>query len=310
MPHPTDRTFLGKALWFCGLCLAYVALFALGTTLFPLKLEPSADPNQAGAALGGLFACALIDTSLLILWASRTRLRGFRRAAALTVALYGVKTFTSQLEALWFMPNVTGPMAPALFGMTLPLALLYPALVAKAFGSKAQPEEPVWRKPAASRGALALAWSVLSIFVYPTLFFTAGYFIAFQSAAVREFYGGALGDSFFSHMAGLLRTAPSIFPFEAFRGFLWILMMLPLIRTSTRAWLSDAVLTGAFLALVQNDVHLIPNPLMAPEIRLYHFIETASSNFVWGFLIVFGLRGWFERRRTSSAVAIQGRETP
>lgn len=300
MAENTGLSFGQTALRFVGLSLAYVVLFTLGTILFPLKLEPPPDPNQAGAALGGMLACALIDTFLLMLWAGRTRLRGVRRAAALALALYGVKTFTSQLEALWFMPNVTGPMAPALFGMTLPLALVYPALLAQAFGSKAAPEEPVWRKPPASHGALTLAWSVLSILVYPTLFFTAGYFIAFQSAVVREFYGGVMGSNFFSHMLGVFTSAPSLFPFEVFRGFLWILMMLPLIRTSRRGWLSDAVLTGAFLALVQNDVHFIPNPLMAPEVRLYHFIETASSNFIWGFLIVFGLRGWFEGQANKS----------
>ena len=37
--------------------------------------------------------------------------------------------------------------------------------------------------------------------------------------------------------------------------------------------------------LVQNDVHLIPNPLMPPVVQRFHFIETVSSNAVFAVLI-------------------------
>lgn len=138
-------------------------------------------------------------------------------------------------------------------------------------------------------------WATLSAVVYPALFWSAGYFVAFRSPAVREFYGGLLGDGFFGHLWGVFSKDPSVVPFEALRGLLWILLVLPLFRTSQGRWWTDALLVGATLALVQNDVHLLPNPLMAPEVRLYHFVETASSNFVWGFLLVALLRGWRER---------------
>jgi hypothetical protein len=35
---------------------------------------------------------------------------------------------------------------------------------------------------------------------------------------------------------------------------------------------------------VENDVHLLPNPLMPAAVRQMHFIETASSNFLYGLL--------------------------
>lgn len=279
-----------RALWFTGLLVLYVALFLIGAALFPVPAPPL-PPEEANQALGAMGVCALIDTALLGAWAARTRLRGWRRWAALAGAFYGVKTFTSQLEALWFMPNVTGAMAPALFAMTLPLALVFPIAVSAAFGRRGPGPEPAWQAPDLPRGQIIAHWALLAAVVYPALFFLAGYFIAFRSPAVREFYGDALGDSFFSHMSAALAADPTLYPFEVFRGWLWIAMVLPLIRTSNGSRTADALWVGAFLALVQNDVHLLPNPLMTPEIRLYHFVETASSNFVWGAAIVALLRG-------------------
>lgn len=289
--RPTLR-LLGR---FAALTLLYVVLFVLGTKLFPLSSVPPVDPAEANRTLLGLFGCAAIDTVLLGLWAARTRLRGWRRWAALAGAFYGVKTFSSQLEALWFMPNVTGPMAPSLFAMTLPVCLVFPLAVIAAFGQRGSADAPAWRAPTVPLGWAIADWATLSAVIYPALFWSAGYFIAFRSPVVREFYGGLLGDSFLGHLWGVFSKSPSVVPFEAFRGLLWILLVLPLFRTSRGRWWTDALLVGATLALVQNDVHLLPNPLMTPEVRLYHFVETASSNFIWGFLMVALLRGWRER---------------
>lgn len=272
-----------------ALVVLYVVLFSAGTALFPVDV-PS-DGVDPAAALLGVLGGAVLDTALLGAWAARTRLRGLRRWAALSLAFYGVKTLSSQLEALWFMPNVTAGMAPALFGMTLPLALLFPAAVAWAFGRRGPAEAPVWRAPAIPLSRAILGWTVLSAVVYPALFWSAGYFVAFQSPAVREFYGGLRGDGFFAHLGAVFAADPLVVPFEALRGLLWILFVLPLLRTSAGRWWVDALLVGLTLALVQNDVHLIPNPLMSPEIRLYHFVETASSNLVWGLAIGWVLRG-------------------
>jgi hypothetical protein len=50
--------------------------------------------------------------------------------------------------------------------------------------------------------------------------------------------------------------------------------------------LETAVAVGLLFSLVMNSSHLMPNPYMPPAVRLGHFIETASSNFFWGMLIV------------------------
>jgi hypothetical protein len=42
-------------------------------------------------------------------------------------------------------------------------------------------------------------------------------------------------------------------------------------------------------------VHLIPNPLMPPSVQWSHFIETASSNFIYAVILT-----WLMYRRHSS----------
>ncbi len=269
----------------------YLVLFMLGTALFPVPIGASPPQEEAGRALVGLLACAAIDTALLGAWVSRTRLRGWRRWLAVAAAFYGVKTFSSQLEAFWFMPNVTAGMGPSLLAMTLPLCLLFPIAVIAAFGARGGVEGPAWHAPAVPRWRTVVDWTVLSVLVYPALFWGAGYFVAYQSAEVRAFYGGFQGDGFFCHLAGVFAADPWVVPFEAARGLLWIAMMAPLIRTSGGRRRVDAVLVGLFLALVQNDVHLLPNPLMAPEVRWAHLMETASSNFLWGLVMTWVLHG-------------------
>jgi hypothetical protein len=39
-----------------------------------------------------------------------------------------------------------------------------------------------------------------------------------------------------------------------------------------------------------NTQLLLPNPLMPYEVRMTHLLETASSNFIFGFVLVWFLR--------------------
>jgi hypothetical protein len=45
------------------------------------------------------------------------------------------------------------------------------------------------------------------------------------------------------------------------------------------------LLVGLFTSLLPAAQLFIPNPYMPQEIAMIHFVETASSNFIWGMLI-------------------------
>jgi len=84
-----------------------------------------------------------------------------------------------------------------------------------------------------------------------------------------------------------LRADPGLFPFQIFRSLLWRLCALPVIRGSkvNAGW--TALLLGIMFTLPQNASHTIANPLMPiASVRLSHLVETASSTFVFGLLVV------------------------
>ena len=74
--------------------------------------------------------------------------------------------------------------------------------------------------------------------------------------------------------------------FQFLRGYLWLAIGWPVYQMLKGGTYQKAVILGLLFALIMNTQHLIPNPYMPGEIPLYHFIETASSNFLWGFLAV------------------------
>jgi hypothetical protein len=53
----------------------------------------------------------------------------------------------------------------------------------------------------------------------------------------------------------------------------------------------EAGLAVALLFAIITAQLLIPNPLMPAEVRMAHLVETASSNFLFGWLLVLILRG-------------------
>ena len=234
-------------------------------------------------------AIAAIDLALVGAWVARARVGGWRLWLVVAAVLYGVKTFSSQLEAWYFIDSARLPpeMVPKLFVMTLPLCVAWPGLVVLALGPRAtEPPTPLRRGPADLTARVLVAGALL----YPLVFFGFGYFVAWQSPTLRAYYGGpATALPPVEHFVALLSTEPLLLPFEAARGLLWVAMGWGVLRTTRGPWWVGTLLFATILALVQNDVHLLPNPLMPDEVRRWHFVETAPSNFLFalgtGFLL-------------------------
>lgn len=120
------------------------------------------------------------------------------------------------------------------------------------------------------------------------LYWGAGYFIAWQNPELRAFYGHP-GEAltFFTHTAHTFRNDPLLFPIQIFRALLWTLCALPVIRGSkVNAWWT-ALLVGLLFSVPQNIGHILENPLMPiASVRISHIIETASSTFLFGAIVV------------------------
>jgi len=205
--------------------------------------------------------------------------------------VYSVQFFLGGIEAILFRVDLKIPikLVYAQLASGVVFALLF-AFVAVAFLGKIKqpitdPETPNTRLMM-PKGQFMLKFFLLSIIFYPLIYFLFGYFVAWQFPGVREFYFDSTTIlPFFEHMRNTLSSNPTLIFWQMGRGALWVLVALPVIRMMKGTAVESAVTVGLIFAFVMNSQHLMPNPYMPAMIRLPHFIETASSNFIWGMLI-------------------------
>jgi hypothetical protein len=281
------------------LTIVMFILFSVGASAFTADSAMAQQMSPEDAAASGvlLLVVSFIDTLILTYFILRSRLSGLRLMVVVALVFYGVKTFTSIIEAWWFMTNITPEEIPGLFLMTVPMAVLFPLVAVPILGKAKKGErldEPPNTRLVMPIGQLAWKVVVLSVIVYPTLFWTFGYYVAFSNPELVAFYGDTHPGSFTAQMSNIWADDPLVFVFEIFRGALWIALAAPVIRTTKgRIW-EAGLLVVLLFTLVQNDVHLLPG-VMPPSVRLSHFIETASSNLIYAVILT-----WLMHREHSS----------
>jgi len=292
------RSALILGLKVLALTIVFLVLYFVGSSVFSPIDASQMTPEELAIAPMMMLVISLIDTLVLTYLILRSRLTGLRLIAVVAFVFYGVKTFTSAIEAWYFMPNLTPEMIPGLFLMTVPLALIFPPVAVLILGKGRKQDEadelPNTRL-AMPTGQLVLKVAFLSVIAYPVLFWTFGYYVAFRNPELVAFYGETDPGSFITHMGNIWAHDPFVLVLEFFRGALWVALAAPIIRwTKGRVW-EAGLLVVLLFSIVQNNVHLIPSPLMPPSVQASHFVETASSNFIWGWTIV-----WLLHRQHTS----------
>jgi hypothetical protein len=283
-------------------------LFMVGSsTMGPAVAGASLTPEEQNFAGIALIVISLVDTLILAYLILRSRLYGWQLMLVTLAAYYGVKVVISQIETWFFMTNVTPDTLRGIFLMYVPSAILYPPVAVIVWGRLKAPVQDLADTAPNTRlimpaGQLIAKLAVLSLIVYPLLFFGFGYFVAWKNPEVVAFYHGVDYGSFIAQMASNFRDSPQMYPFEVLRGLIWVGLAAPVIRwTRGRAWEAGLIVALLF-SLLMNDVHLYPNPLMPRAVSTTHFIETASSNFIWGFAVT-----WLMHRAHTSLADLFGR---
>jgi len=125
--------------------------------------------------------------------------------------------------------------------------------------------------------------------VFMVLYYLCGYYIAWQSAALRQFYSGSTAiRSFWGQMAWTWSTTPWMFPYQAVRALLFVGLTLPAIRMLHGGALRVALGTALMYVAFDGSPGLIlPNPIMPPPVAHAHAIEMV----VWG-LVCGAFVGW------------------
>lgn len=298
-------TVFGWVQRFFGLFILFYIFYLGGAQTISGKL-PAIKPEQGLVPIGiGLLLVGIANTIIVAALVLSSKWGGLRLSLLLSLAYFGAVTFVMQIETWYFLSDITvnAELMPYLFIMGLPVAFLFVPLSVWILGKGRKLVKSI------SHNAIAIpfkqwVWKLSIIAVsYVTLYWLAGYFIAWQNPELRTFYGspGAI-TPFWEHTANTLKTNPGLFFFQVMRSMIWTLCALPIIFGSRlNAWWT-ALLVALLFSIPQNLGHIMENSLIpAASVRLSHFIETASSTFIFGLIVV-----WLLHRKHESLKDLLG----
>ncbi len=281
------KTPILTAIRFLAVTILYFGSFAVvsGALLSTAPQEGApADPN---ATLIALLVVSLVNAAVWTYVIFRSSWTGWKLILTVFVVFYGANTLMPQIETAYFVTRLPPGMLPRLFLAGIIIAAVFAPLAVLILGKASSGAQVTRLKILAGSWAGKLG---LIVIVYIFLYFTFGYFIAWRSPAVRAYYGGSDPESFISNMTNLLRTEPLLFLLQAVRALLWTAIAVPVIKMMKGAWWESGLAVALLFAVVNSQL-LIPNPLMPAEVRMAHLLETTTSNFLFGWLVVLILRG-------------------
>jgi hypothetical protein len=283
------KTF-GWILRLTVLIILYFILFAAGGGIVaPYLPTTPAEPGPMPEMIGLMMVCG--TTVLIVMWMIHSsRWHGWKLILSLSLAFYLVVTFVMQLEARYFLLGITisPELMSRLFIQGIPTAFIFMPIAVLIMGRVRATESDSVSPKITPMSLKEWLWKLGVIYIaYLVLYYTAGYFIAWQNPEVRAFYGSP-GDAlpFLQQMAHIFTSDPWLTPYQLLRTLIWVAGAYLIIRGSRLSLLQTALLIGLMLSVPQNIGHILPNSLIPlSSVRMSHLIETASSTFVFGLIV-------------------------
>jgi hypothetical protein len=266
--------------------LYFVCFVVISGALLSVPAEQTTT-SQANAALFALLVVSLINTAVLAYITLRSRWAGWKLMLTIFVLFYGVVTVMTQIESAFFITRLPPGMLSRLFIAGAIMAAVFAPLVVLILGKgKSQSKENVYQsRLRMTAGTWAIKLSVIVV-AYVLIYFTFGYYIAWSNAAVRSYYGGNDPGSFVAQMTSVLRDTPTLLPLQVVRALMWTALAVPVIKMMKGAWWEAGLAVALLFGVLMNTQLLLPNPFMPHEVRMTHLLETATSNFLFGWLVV------------------------
>lgn len=269
------------------LAIVYFICFAAVAAAILPRPEQEMSEAESRTMLLALVVVSFLNTAVLAYVILRSSWAGWRLVLAIFVITFGVMTVMPQIETAVFVTHLPAGMLPRLFltggafaALFAPLAVL---ILGKGRGRAMMGGIDLGLGMTASEWIWKL---VLIAAVYVAIYFSFGYFIAWKNPAVRAHYSGHDPGSFLAEMRSVLRDSPWLPLLQVMRACLWTALAVPVIRMMKSHWWEAGLAVALLFAVLMNSQLLLPNPLMPQAVRLTHLLETATSNFLFGWIIV------------------------
>ena len=280
------------------LALAFIAMlvaYILGTMVIG-ETNVTMTPEEASQAGVALVFVSLINALVLSFLILRSRWHGLKLIGAVILVHFGVETFMTQIETLYFNSAVqmgTGEFVGIVAAGAL-RALIFAPLAVFILGKMKKPVQPEEKTAVAVVPEWGKRFAAMAVF-YVFVYFMFGYFVAWQWEETRLYYSGTTAiKPFFTHFWDLFVKEDSlIIPFQLLRGALWTSLATTIVRMiKAKRWEASLAAALTFAVLLSLPLGLFPNPYMPNMVRRAHFFEISSSMLVFG-----GIAGWVMYRK-------------
>lgn len=280
-----------KAKVILGLKVIILTILLVGIGRLVLMIVGLKDAAQAADPAGtmiGLFVARALQVIVLSYVIIRSRWNGWRLVVTTFVVFFGIEIFLNLLEEVVFSQNfvniIPAGRVPEMFlhgAITLALFSPLAVLVHGKMKGGEESQEPSLR--------LVMPWMVwtrrliMIAVIYMVIYFLFSYFVAIPLA--REAF-----EEYFHHVQ--TTNWMWIFPFQLLRGLLFTAWAFPVIRMMKgRLWEAKLAVALLFSVIMAAGL-LVPSDIMPDKMRMAHFVEVISSNFLFGWIVV-----WLLNRR-------------
>jgi len=276
--------------------ITWISGIFIGNMIFPSSLmEMSADSSVNTELM--LFIICGLNTWVILYLIYNSKYTGWKLVGATFLVTFGIQYFMTQIETLWFNDSLSMPINGiyAIVSGGAISIIIFSIAATWITGNFKRSEKAEAQSVKGELKPLLIRILLLSVVIWPIVYFMAGYLIAWQFAELRLFYSGTTEmASFLSIMEE--NIASGLYYFQFFRGFLWVLIGLLVLKMTNRPILQKGVILGLLLSILGSSQLLLPNPFMSDMVRMGHLLETGSSNFIWGFIIAISLGSVMEKK--------------
>lgn len=270
-------SILMSIFWIVGLMI--------GNAVFPSELMEMPQESSGTNELMLVLTCAL-NTAVLLIYIYRTTLKGIKLAITIAIITFGIQFFMSQIETLWFNDSLQFPVRGvwAIMSGGALMAFLFGISATWITGNFKGESTEVAHLQSEKKGLLIQRVILVSVVLWPLVYFSAGYLIAWQVPEVRQFYSGYAEMSSFASIM-LDNITSGLYFFQIVRGLLWIMIAYLVLSSTYGTTLQKGIVLGLLLSFLGSSQLLLPNPYMSEGVRMAHLIETATSSFAWGIIL-------------------------
>ena len=249
--------------------------------------------TDATATMSGTLLMILSYTIVLSYPIIRSKWTGLKLILAIAAAYYGLAVFLPQLDVILFLDYfeslVDITMVPKILIQGAIVTVLFVPLCVFVFRKirNDTSNDPGNERIQTMSKKQWVTKLVVIACSYIILYVAAGALIAWQNPELAVYYGDLIDQ--------MSAVGTWMLLFQGVRAIIFVIIAIPIIRLMKGKWWERGLAVALLFSVLMSAAMLIPTSFMPDSVRMSHFLELFSENFIFGWIVT-----WLLHRPHSS----------